>query len=162
MEGQRAGETHAFKLISLNVNGIRAAHKRRAVFSYLHKLQADIVLLQETHCTEKDQKIWLSEWGGKGFFSNGRSNARGVCTLFQRNFNPKITKQVADTDGRLLVLQFERKEVISTVFVNTTRLNLSVQYRHGSLLVILECYTSGVQWRRMPRQVFPLMTWFML
>lgn len=103
------------KMISLNANGLRAAPKRRAVFSYLHKLQADILLLQETHCTQADQKIWLSKWGGAGFFCNGRSNARGVCMLLNRNYNPKILKQVTDDDGRLLLLQFKRKDDTITV-----------------------------------------------
>lgn len=81
----------------------------------MHDLQADIVLLQETHCTDKEQKIWLAEWGGTGFFSNGRSNARGVCTLFKKEFNPKPINEITDDEGRLLILQFKREEETTTV-----------------------------------------------
>ena len=37
-----------FKLISLNVQGIRSATKRKAVLLWLNKQKADIVFLQET------------------------------------------------------------------------------------------------------------------
>ena len=39
----------SFKLLSLNLRGIVDSRKRRKVFSLLHKLETDIILLQETH-----------------------------------------------------------------------------------------------------------------
>ena len=38
-----------FKLISLNVRGIRDLSKRKAIFSWIRKQKADITFLQETY-----------------------------------------------------------------------------------------------------------------
>lgn len=78
------------KLVTLNANGLRSMLKRKAIFNDLRNEKNNIILLQETHCTQSDEKIWLSEWGGAGYFSHGKSNARGVAILFSRDFNPKI------------------------------------------------------------------------
>lgn len=102
-------------MITLNANGLRSPLKRRALFTDLRKSKSAIVLLQETHCTTADEKIWLSEWGGLGFFSHGRSNARGVAILLSQNFSPRIDKQITDADGRLLVIQFKRADSMITV-----------------------------------------------
>ena len=38
-----------FKLLSLNVRGIRSLEKRKALFIWLNKQKADIIFLQETY-----------------------------------------------------------------------------------------------------------------
>lgn len=102
-------------MISLNANGLRSVLKRRAIFNDLRNSKSYIIFIQETHCTTSEEKIWLSEWGGPGYFSHGRSNARGVAILFSRNFNPKIHEQIADEDGRLLILQIQRGDNMVTL-----------------------------------------------
>lgn len=52
-----------------------------------------------------DEKIWLSEWGGRGSFSHGRSNSKGVAILFSRGLDISITNTIKDTEGRFLILQ---------------------------------------------------------
>ena len=44
-----------FKLVSLNVPGLRSIDKRKALFMWLTKQKADIVFLQETYsqCFQK-------------------------------------------------------------------------------------------------------------
>ena len=50
------------RLLSLNVNGLRSADKRRSLFSLLRRDRWDIVLLQETHHThETDGQAWAEE-----------------------------------------------------------------------------------------------------
>lgn len=51
------------------------------------------------------KKIWLSEWGGSGSFSHGRSNAKGVAILFPRGTDITIKKTIRDSDGCYLILQ---------------------------------------------------------
>lgn len=104
------------KLISLNTNGLRIPAKRRAIFNDLRTHKPDICLLQETHSTVNDQKIWTSEWGGRTFFSHGRSNSKGVCFLFARDFDIPVTFSYADPNGRLAIIQFALKgETITLV-----------------------------------------------
>lgn len=96
------------KIISLNANGLRSLLKRKAMFNDLRGTKSDIIFLQETHSTTSEEKIWLSEWGGPGYFCHGRSNARGVGILFARNFNPKVQKKISDEESRVLILQIKR------------------------------------------------------
>ena len=75
------------KFISLNVNGLGMVNsgmpKRRKVFTWLKRQQADIFFLQETHSVPNDETFWLSEWGGLGFFSHGDDKSRGVAILIR-------------------------------------------------------------------------------
>lgn len=63
--------------ISLNVNGIQSAPKRRAIFSMLRNGGYDFAFLQDSHCTSELEMLWQTEWGGAMYCSNGRSNSRG-------------------------------------------------------------------------------------
>lgn len=105
----------SLRLITLNVNGMRSLLKRRAIFQDLRQTKNEVIFLQETHCTLPEEKTWLAEWGGPGYFSHGRSNARGVAILFSRNFNPKIENKTTDEDGRLLLLQIKVGEHVITL-----------------------------------------------
>lgn len=95
------------KIISLNTNGLRINAKRRALFRKFTTTAADFVFLQETHSTASDERIWLSEWGGSGVFSHGKSNSCGVCILFKRGLNPTISHTVNDPNGRFLIIQLQ-------------------------------------------------------
>lgn len=105
----------AFKIVSLNVNGIGSPVKRRAVFTALRKLKADFILLQETHSIQSLERIWLSEWGAEGYFSHGSSNSCGVATLFGRGLSPTVLHTYGDKDGRLLVLQLKVNDEVLTI-----------------------------------------------
>ena len=50
------------KFLTFNVNGMRDGHKRLAIFSFLKSLQADFILLQETHADTANE--WSGEWDG--------------------------------------------------------------------------------------------------
>ena len=92
-------------LISNNVKGLQSDLKRRKLFHFFNsKPDAHIILLQETHCTEKEEKQWTAEWGGRAFFSNGTSDARGVCILVKNNIDIEIANVTRDTQGRYLQL----------------------------------------------------------
>ncbi|WAR01917.1 hypothetical protein MAR_008475 [Mya arenaria] len=54
-----------FKVVSINVNGLRNNLKRVAVFNWIKDNDYDFALLQETHCsTDFEAKIWSSQWNG--------------------------------------------------------------------------------------------------
>jgi len=46
------------KLLSLNARGIRSFEKRKAVFAWLMKQQADTCFLQETYSTKEIENSW--------------------------------------------------------------------------------------------------------
>jgi exonuclease III len=94
-----------YKIVTLNVNGLRDAGKRSRIFTLLKLKNPEIVLLQETHCTSLTMaKQWEQEWGGKCFWSFGSARAKGVAIMLNPNLQYKIEHFEYDNDGRLLVL----------------------------------------------------------
>ena len=80
-----------FKIISLNVRGLRSLKKRKAIFLWLEKQKSDIIFLQETYSTFEDENIWRTQWKGKLFFSHGSNHSKGTMILIREglDFNPK-------------------------------------------------------------------------
>lgn len=93
------------KLISLNIRGISNYRKRRTIFTWCRKQKADIIFLQETHSTERNEAQWKREWGAPLFCSHGASNARGVAILLRNNCDCKVQQTIADANGRFLMLK---------------------------------------------------------
>ena len=89
------------KIISLNVRGLRDENKRRSVFNY-YRSRADILCLQETHCSQDIESCWGSEWGGIYIFANGESNARGVAILIKKNTPIMVENIKKCSSGRLV------------------------------------------------------------
>lgn len=87
------------KIISVNANGLMAGRKRRSVFDRVRREKPDICLIQESHSTELNKKIWRSEWGGPAYFRHGTSNSRGVMTLIGRDLEHSVGWVIDDKDG---------------------------------------------------------------
>ena len=90
------------KIVSLNVRGIREFSKRKAIFRFCRRQQADVILLQETHSTLEVERKWKTEWGGNIIFSHGTNNSRGTAILFHRKFKFHLNSIVKDTLGRFV------------------------------------------------------------
>ena len=61
-----------FEVVSYNVNGLGDDRKRRKIFNYMkkHTSGKSIVLLQETHSTQKVEMLFEYQWRGKMLFSH--------------------------------------------------------------------------------------------
>lgn len=96
-------------ITSFNVNGLRNFEKRKKIYYHLKEIQqTEILFLQETHCTPKDEKLWHSQWGGgQVYHSFGENNARGVAIMFKKNIPIKLLNCLADDKGRYLILEVE-------------------------------------------------------
>ena len=57
----------ALKIASLNVNGLNNIKKRKSIFNEFKTKKYDVIFLQETHSTNKTEKLWELEWGGQFF-----------------------------------------------------------------------------------------------
>ena len=75
----------------MNVRGLSNAKRRKAVFTWLRKQNANIFLIQETHSTKATEPQWKSDWRCPIKFAHGKSYARGVVILF-KGFDFKIEK----------------------------------------------------------------------
>lgn len=67
------------KLVSLNVKGISKFHKRKTIYTWCQKKNADFSLLQEIHSKEEIETQWKNEWGAEIIVSHGSSNSCGVA-----------------------------------------------------------------------------------
>ena len=75
-----------FDILSLNTAGIGDSIKRCKLFNYAkkHTSSARIFFLQETHSSEKNERLWVNQWGcgiEAVIFSHCSSNARGVLIM---------------------------------------------------------------------------------
>ena len=106
----------SLRLLSLNVNGLRSASKRRSLFTLLRRDRWDVVLLQETHHTdEAEGQAWAEEgphgltanWSGPSFWSHGSAASRGVAVLFRAAAHTAdISIRHQSADGRILSMDF--------------------------------------------------------
>ena len=100
-----------FKAISLNVRGIRAFQKRKAIFNWLIKQNADICFLQETYSTIDVVNQWRKQWPGEAFFAHGSNHSRGVAILIRKSLDFKTKSAHADDEGRSLILEASIQDV---------------------------------------------------
>lgn len=98
------------RFISLNVKGISNFKKRRAIFTWCRKRNADITFLQETHSTLQTMLQWKNEWGAKLINSHGSSNSRGVAIMIKNNLDCTIHHTVLDPMGRYIILKADIKD----------------------------------------------------
>ena len=93
-----------FKMLSLNVRGIRSFEKRKALFQWIKKENADIIFLQETYSTPDVEQIWKSQWRGEMFFGHGTTNSRGVLVLVKESLDCEIKVCKQNNEGRFIIL----------------------------------------------------------
>ena len=102
-----------FKIITLNVQGLRSLPHRQTLMSWLNCFPIDMVCLQETHSSSEDECTnWFSTNNVninnskrfKVISSPGTNRSSGVALLY----NPKYTlvHRWRDTAGRLLTAEF--------------------------------------------------------
>ena len=100
----------AFKIASLNVDGLQGTQKRRKIFNFLSSSEYSVICLQETHQTAPDRDKWEGEWEGKSCWSHTTAAghaSKGVAILFKKYLNIEILETVEDFDGRILRVSVE-------------------------------------------------------
>ena len=96
-----------FKLISLNVRGIRSPKKRKALLMWLKERKYDIIFLQETYSTDEVEDIWRTQWQGELFFSHGTNHSCGVMILVRNDLEFNLKTIQVDNEGRYLTMEAE-------------------------------------------------------
>ena len=94
----------AAKILTLNVNGLNDATKRRYVMKFCVSENCDAFLLQETHGYKEITKTWALEWQnmtrGKSLWNNYTHKERGVAILIKKDI--EISEVTNDKGGRIL------------------------------------------------------------
>ena len=88
-------------MLSLNVRGSRNFNKRRSLFAWCRKQNADII----PHSTRDKEKQWKAEWGAPIEVARGSSNARGLAILLHNGFDCNIKQKFVDPAGRYVGVQ---------------------------------------------------------
>jgi exonuclease III len=112
-----ARQQPSLRLFSLNVNGLRAANKRRFLFNLLHRDTWDDVFLQETHHGSSEEGTERAQggphglrpdWTGPSFWSHGTNTSYGVAIFIRPHAQvSEIAPQYVSADGRTLMVDFD-------------------------------------------------------
>ena len=92
------------KIVTLNVNGMRSREKRSQILETFKFLNANIIMLQETHAVSTDE--WLKGWKGPSFWAPGTPNARGCALLVDPGH--EILKTLEDPEGRYIFAKLRK------------------------------------------------------
>ena len=121
------------KLISWNVNGIRAVLKKD-FFNSLKKLNGDIVCLQEIKANEEQIKNELEKINYKyKFFNSAEKKGYSGTALFSKikptSVNYGIGVEEFDKEGRVITCEFKKFYLVNSYFPNSKRGLLRLKYR---------------------------------
>ena len=114
------------KIISWNVNGIRAAHKKGLV-DFIKKENPDIICLQETKAFEEQLPEDLRNIEGYELFINPadpevKKGYSGVAIYTKLKPNKEIKNKLgskfSDNEGRILSLEFDDFTIFNVYFPN--------------------------------------------
>ena len=87
-----------FKIVTLNVRGLRSLKKRRSLFHLLNKNDYCIICLQETYLLKTDKHIIEKEWGSKFHLAEGSKRSKGLLTLLNNRFPVSCFSLVSESD----------------------------------------------------------------
>lgn len=97
-----AGLLGTLNICTLNVRGLRRKKKRKNILFKLKKRGYDIIALQETHYTKRDEIFLRREWGDNYHFSAGTTRSKGLFTLFGKNIKKDKTEMIKTTDRMII------------------------------------------------------------
>ena len=127
------------------MRGVANAVKRRAIFDQ-HRRNSDMLILQESHSTIENERIWENEWGGKAFFSHGTSSARGISVFVTRSMYNNIKNVECGSDGRYIIMDIlENNQCITLITIYApnedtpnffTALSEKLKYRSEHKIII--------------------------
>ena len=83
-------QTDNITIATVNCQGLATPDKRKDVINYYKQQQFSIICLQDTHFITVHEALIESQWGYKCYFNSYMSNSRGVCILFNNNFEFKV------------------------------------------------------------------------
>lgn len=126
------------KLISWNVNGIRACHKK-GLLSFIKETDADIYCFQETKITEVDLKDFINQHKQelapyKTFYNcaTKRKGYSGVLTLSKtdpKNFVTNINVADIDYEGRVVMTEYSDFILVNAYFPHSDRSLSRLDYK---------------------------------
>ncbi|AAT43212.1 exodeoxyribonuclease III [Picrophilus oshimae] len=123
------------KILSWNVNGIRAAVKN-GILNFINEENPDIVLLQEIKSGKNDLPEELHHMGYKIFINpaekKGYSGTMALSKVEPLDYSSGIGIKDYDSEGRVQILKYDNFYIINTYFPNSqhglTRLDYKIDF----------------------------------
>ncbi len=125
------------RIISYNVNGIRAAVKK-GLFDWLKTDPADIICLQETKATREDVDVkQLDEMGYHHFWYSAQKKGYSGVAVFTK-IKPDHVQygtghKVSDDEGRVIQLDFGSARIINAYFPSGTSGDIRQDFKYSWL-----------------------------
>lgn len=91
------------RFVIWNVRGIGSREKRLKIFKQLKELQADIVLMQETHLSDKTNTLASPQFPHV-FSASYNSKQRGLAILMHKIINFTNINSITDPEGRFIIV----------------------------------------------------------
>ncbi|SMD30483.1 exodeoxyribonuclease III [Picrophilus oshimae] len=123
------------KILSWNVNGIRAAVKN-GILNFINEENPEIVLLQEIKSGKNDLPEELHHMGYKIFINpaekKGYSGTMALSKVEPLDYSSGIGIKDYDSEGRVQILKYDNFYIINTYFPNSqhglTRLDYKIDF----------------------------------
>ena len=136
------------KLLSWNVNGLRAA-LRKNFLDFLAAEAPDVIALQETKCTADDVP---AEWQGYlPFWNSAEKKGYSGTGILTRTEPLSMSRGIGvpehDREGRVLTLEFEAFVLVNVYVPNSQRELARLDYRQEWDRAFVS-YLSGLQTRK--------------
>jgi exodeoxyribonuclease-3 len=139
------------RIISYNVNGIRAAIKK-GFFEWLQSVPADIICLQETKAEREnvDHKQ-LAEMGYEDYWYPAQKKGYSGVAVFTR-IKPDFVQygngyMQSDAEGRVIRLDFGEITLINAYFPSGTSGDIRQSYKYAWLQELMD-YLTGLRKQR--------------
>ena len=91
----------------MHVKGISNFKKRRTIFTWCRKKNADVISLQETHSKKESETQWKREWSGNLLLSHGSPNSCGTAILIRNSFDCTFLSPIIDPSGRYIISKIQ-------------------------------------------------------
>ncbi|KAF1679216.1 exodeoxyribonuclease III [Bacillus sp. SKDU12] len=132
------------KLISWNVNGLRAVMRKMDFFSYLKEEDADIICLQETKI--QDGQVDVQPEGYHVYWNYAVKKGYSGTAVFSKQEPLRVMYGIGieehDQEGRVITLEFENMFVMTVYTPNSKRglerIDYRMQWEEALLSYILE------------------------
>ena len=95
---------NTLRFVTWNVRGIGSPRKRLKILEHLNNLQADIVLLQETHTSKVGHNKLSSSHFPHTYVASYNSKQRGVAILIGKKVHFTCNSTISDSEGRFIII----------------------------------------------------------
>ena len=80
--------------------------------NWLKRYKPNIILLQETHCTDLRKSWYKNVWKGECIHSMGSSNSKGCSILISSELDTKVDIIAIDSEGRYVIVNITVEDCI--------------------------------------------------